>query len=195
MTAPTVTLSHDLFRLIEDAMKWQAEWARISTDKASKERNPYQHRRSVSEAFERYAEYRRKTQAEFARRQGWTVSQTSFSLAQLTSGRIARSRDSDWLDCGNCTQLRDHSEWYRRNRRPVALVSHTYLDHAGVDYHRGELPPGLSVIILPCPSWYHPETLPILIVRSPPPMIFAAPNAPSRPRLVILPFQPLETRQ
>lgn len=92
-----------------------------------------------------------------AAERGWRVCQ-GFTIPELREGRGIRSRGV-WMS------PIDHPEWYRDvDRRPVAIISHTY----------GQLPEclefaqeqGLGCALLPYSSWYFPgRCLAVLFTR------------------------------
>jgi len=71
---------------------------------------------------------KRQAAIEFGKDRGWKLSDAPFSLQTLA--RRGVSGDSYWQN--RPTQIIDHSDFYRVNRRAAAIVSHTYLQ--GDDY-------------------------------------------------------------
>lgn len=129
--------------------------------------------------LERQQERRRGIQTAFATAQGWRLA-APFGLLELLTG--ARDAKAGGRDMGAAFPLLDHLEYYACQRRPAALVSHTYLPLEQVRGHDWlTLPASLVATVLPCPSWYHPAAcVPVLITPRPAPAIWV--NVRHQPR-------------
>lgn len=84
---------------------------------------------------------------EFARLNGWLLSARPFSLRRLAGIRQRRAWVSDSGEEAVGHEF-DHAEFFKRDRRPAAIVVHNY---------GGPPPavPGLRLVRLPW-SWYYP---------------------------------------
>lgn len=85
----------------------------------------------------------------FAESRGWKRGGW-FTLDQLRRGKNAR-HPRDPLDPPIYPVI-DHAEFYRAQRRPVGIVSHSYRAEAAEQFAKAN---GLRVEELPC-SWYNP---------------------------------------
>lgn len=98
--------------------------------------------------------------AEFARSRGWKVKKNNgITLQRLLAGRML----GDSLDRSGCHPEIDHRECFMFDRRPKAILSHTY---ASWDRCLGfALEHGLYAEQLPF-SWYYPGgTIAVLFTR------------------------------
>lgn len=112
-------------------------------------------------------DYKTACRLDFAAANGWRLAKHSFTLQVLERNGVFDGTGTyqDWP-----ALVLDHAEFYRRDRRAVAIVAHNY---AGRDLQLREWleDSGLN-LTLHCPSagkrasWYYPNgTLPMCLTR------------------------------
>jgi hypothetical protein len=105
-------------------------------------------RRWNSPLIQKLERVRAAQRKEFAQSRGWSIYRRSFNIEQLRIGRIT----SPW-QCGHDYPVIDHEEQFVLNRRPVAILSHTYGTwEQCVEFAQKH---GVAVERLPY-SWYFP---------------------------------------
>jgi hypothetical protein len=102
---------------------------------------------------------RRAALGEFAAQRGWKVSSKEFTFETLRAGRRPRG-----LECGRLYPVIDHPDFFTKDGRPVAIVTHSYAPDEEVRLWAAEQ--RLHLEALPF-SWYAPpqRTLAYVITR------------------------------
>lgn len=83
-------------------------------------------RRLSSRPFYRSIEIKLELAREFGRRNGWRLSKHWFTWGQLARGSHCRTRQDCFDGLPNPHAAADHRYFFRRDRRPAALVVHLY---------------------------------------------------------------------
>lgn len=105
----------------------------------------------------------------FADANGWRIAGHSFSLATLARNGVHGGCDY------NGHNVVDHPEYYRKDRRAVAIVGHNYHGDCGTHYGTENITRlaatyGLIVHVAPAgkaASWYYPNATMLLIITRP----------------------------
>jgi hypothetical protein len=120
----------------------------------------------------------------FAVDHGWSISERGFTLEMLRQARGARCVSSDWEGDQHSDGVLDHCEYFsagpRKNSKPQALLTHTYVEWVKVLEFATEH--GLAVQALPG-SWYFPGGCIAAVFTRKPGVI--APRTPGRDALCL----------
>jgi hypothetical protein len=100
----------------------------------------------------------------FAQLHGWRYTDQPFSVRSLKEGRRKRDGWPGWYPSDAYATLFDHADFFCRERRPIAIVGHPYVDRATALACAAEL--DLAASVLPG-SWYYPgHTIGVLITAN-----------------------------
>jgi hypothetical protein len=109
--------------------------------------------------------YLTKGRQQFARANRWRISKSYFSPRMLAAGKMyARC----WEDYGTDNGF-DHTEWYRKDRWPVAIVGHNYdgARNDEIDRLLNHFDMALQLYVAPAgtaASWYYPGGTTLLVI-------------------------------
>jgi hypothetical protein len=118
-----------------------------------------------------YDDYTAKGRQQFACANGWYEAAKEFSFRALASGKMHTGgyRGDEHLG----RRPLDHPEWFRKDRRPVAIVGHNYRGPDGEDNRDPAATAkrfGLTLHVAPAgdaASWYYPGATTLLVMTRP----------------------------